>query len=215
MLDHVSADLSRRHPGIQFEVVDAGVNGNTIADIQARLGDDVIALKPSAVVLYWDSDVSDVDESRLPPPEAAIRRAAYQRALHDVVKRLIDTGAHVVMSGPTLIGEAPRGRNPKDRMLDDYRRINRAVARSFNLAYVDTRRAFLTQLAQTTPTTQHAGADPGRTRLTEDGEHLNEAGAEVARRLFVAALDGWLRARPAPAARAPGDASGPSLRPTP
>lgn len=205
LLEQARAELSRRHPTRRFDVVDAGVNGDMIADIQARLDDDVIVLKPAAVVLYWDSDVSDVDESRMSTSEVAARRRAYRAVLQDVLTRLVRSGAHVIVSGPTLIGEAPRGQNPKDGMLDDYRRINRAVARSANVAYVDTRRAFLAQLAP-----QAASGQP-KMRLTEDGEHLNDAGAAVALRQFVAAIDAWLRARPAPVPRSPGGATRPSL----
>jgi lysophospholipase L1-like esterase len=209
MLDGVSRELAKRHPGLQFEVVDAGVNGDMIADILARLDAEVIALKPAAVVLYWDSDVSDVDESRLSPAEVSSRRTAYQRTLRDVVKRLVDSGAHVIVSGPTLLGEALHGQNPKDRMLDEYRRINRAVARSFNAAYVDTRRAFLQRL------TEHPPADRDTKVLTEDGEHLNDAGAAVAQAQFVAALDWWLRAKPAAEPRSPEGGTRPTLRPAP
>lgn len=209
LLDGVARELTRRHPALQFELVDAGVNGDTIADIQARLDEDVIALMPAAVVLYWDSDVSEFDESRLSAAAVSARRTDYRRSLSDVVKRLVDTGAHVIVSGPTIIGEAPRGLNPKDPMLDDYRRINRAVARSFNAAYVDTRRAFQAQLARLPP------ANDGAKLLTEDGEHLNDAGAAEVQKQFVAALDSWLRTRAEPAPRAPGGASGPILRPAP
>ena len=209
LLDQVSAQLASRHPAQRFEVLDAGVNGNTIADIQARLDDDVIALRPAAVVLYWDSDVSDVDESRMSAAEVAALRSAYRSILQDVLTRLVRSGAHVIVSGPTLIGEAPRGKNPKDGMLDDYRRINRAVARALNVAYVDTRRAFLAQPLQQAASGQHT------TPLTEDGEHLSDVGAAVARRQFVAAIDAWLRSRPAPAPRAPGGGPRPILRPAP
>lgn len=209
MLDAVAKELARRHPALQFELVDAGVNGDTIADIQARLAEDVIALKPAAVVLYWDSDVSDVDESRLSEAAVSARRSDYQRTLADVLQRLVATGAHVIVSGPTLIGEAPRGQNPKDRMLDDYRRINRAVARSFNAAYVDTRRAFLTRLTRQPP------GNGGAKLLTEDGEHLNDAGAAEVQQQFVAALDSWLRVRGAAAPTAPGGGTRPIHRPAP
>jgi lysophospholipase L1-like esterase len=209
MLDAVSRELARRHPALQFEMVDAGVNGAMIADIQARLDEDVIALAPAAVVLYWDSDVSDVDESHLSTSEVAARRLAYRRVLQDVVSRLVASGTHVIVSGPTLIGEAPRGKNPKDGMLDEYRRMNRAVARSANVPYVDTRRAFLEQL------TRQLAAGQDRQPLTEDGEHLNAAGAALAQQQFVAALDWWLRARPAPVSRSQEGATRPSRRPVP
>lgn len=193
MLEAIRGDLAVHHPSLPVDVVDAGVNGDRIADIRRRLDADVLGLHPDAVVLYWDSDVSDVDEVRMKPDEVRTLRAAYEADLQTVLERLAASGAHVIMSGPTLIGERPHPRNPKDAQLDAYRDINRRVTTSLQVQYIDTRRAF------------HAGrpagapADADRGLLTEDGEHLNASGASLARSLFVRALDAWLRRQqPAP-----------------
>jgi lysophospholipase L1-like esterase len=178
LLAGIREDLERRHPDRRFELVDAGVDGNQIADIRGRLERDVLLRRPAAVVLYWDSDVSDVDESRMMPSQVRDRRAAYERDLVDVLQRLCSSGAHVIVSGPTLIGEQPHGQNPKDAQLDGYRALNRRVAARFDVRYVDTRRAFFRRRPRL---------------LTEDGEHLNERGTTVVRTLFVRALDAWLR----------------------
>jgi lysophospholipase L1-like esterase len=187
LLEGIRGDLLRLHPARDFEVLDAGINGNRIADIEARLDRDVIGLRPSAVVLYWDSDVSDVDESRLMPDEVTQTRTTYERNLRTVLVRLQDAGAFVVMSGPAVIGEQPRRRNKKDPQLDAYRAINRRVAASLKVPYVDARRAFFVQRPADTPSTVDRGL------LTVDGEHLNRRGADVVRKLFVRALDSWLR----------------------
>lgn len=192
MLERIRRELVQRHPYRAIEVVDAGVNGNRIADIRERLERDVLALHPGAVVLYWDSDVSDVDESGMTPDEVRTLRAAYERDLRAVASRLLISGAYVVMSGPTLIGEQPRRRNQKDRQLDAYRAINRRIASSLKIDYIDTRRAFFAGRPAGTP------ADVARGLLTEDGEHLNARGVDVAQSLFVQALDGWLRRKTPP-----------------
>lgn len=192
MLDRIRDDLAALHPDRGFEVVDASVNGDRIADIYARLERDVVSRHPDAVVLYWDSDVSDVDEDRKTPGEVKQLRAAYEGALLAVASRLLVSGAHVVMSGPTVIGEQPRRLNKKDAQIAAYRAINRRVASSLKIAYVDSRRAFLARRPAAAPASAASGL------LTEDGEHPNAIGAGVLRTLFVRALDGWLR-RTAPA----------------
>jgi lysophospholipase L1-like esterase len=192
MLDHVRDDLARRHQGQTIAVVDAGVNGNRIADIRERLDRDVIGLRPGAVVLYWDSDASDVDEAAMTPDEVLTLRAMYESNLRAVANRLVGSGAFVVMSGPTLLGEQPRHRNRKDAQLDAYRAINRRVASSLRISYVDTRRALFARRPPGTP------LDVAKGLLTEDGEHLNARGVSVVESLFIQALDGWLR-RTAPA----------------
>jgi len=190
MLDLIRADLAARHPRRTFELVDAGINGNRIADISERLFDDVLELHPDAVVLYWDSDVSDVDEHNMAPDEVRKVRADYEKDLRSVLGRLAGSGTHVVMSGPTLIGEKPRRRNEKDPQLDAYRAINRRVAASLRIEYVDTRQAFFARRPLNSPATVDRGL------LTEDGEHLNEHGVALARSLFVRALDIWVRRLP-------------------
>jgi lysophospholipase L1-like esterase len=195
MFDALREGLERRHPDYSVTVVDAGVNGDRIADILARLDRDVLARRPNAVVLYWDSDISDVDERGMTPAEVHRLRASYERNLRQVVSKLVASGAFVAMSGPTLIGERPHGHNTKDRQLDAYRRINRRVAASFGIRYLDTRRLFLALRPAEAP------ADVSKGLLTEDGEHLNERGAVLAEQLFSSALDVWLARLSAPAAR--------------
>jgi len=187
LLAGIRQDLEARHPGRRLELVDAGVNGDQIAEIRERLDRDVLQRRPGAVVLYWDSDVSDVDESHLAPRAREAVRSAYERDLEEVLSRLAASGAHVVVSGPTLIGERPHGRNPKDAQLDAYRDLTRRVCSDVGVHYVDTRHAF----ERARPHGASAGIDEGL--LTEDGEHLNERGTLIVRRLFVEALDGWLR----------------------
>ena len=192
-LTRIQQELERAFPEGAFDVVDAGVNGNRIADIHDRLQRDVLDLRPAAVVLYWDSDVSDVDEDDMSPAERRTTRTAYSLALEDVLARLVSSHAHVIVSGPTLLGERPHGRNPKDRQADAYRRINHQLAARFGATYIDTRHAFQSSRPGGAP----VAADRGL--LTEDGEHLNEQGTRVAAGAFVRALEGWLHRRRAAA----------------
>jgi isoamyl acetate esterase len=190
LLAEIHQDLRRRHPGRSFELVDAGVNGDRIADIRERLERDVLQHRPAVVVLYWDSDVSDTDETRLAAPEVRALRAAYERNLSDVLRRLVAGGTHVIVSGPTVIGERPHGQNPKDAQLDAYRSLNRAICARLGLHYVDTRRAFL----RSRPADANASIEKGL--LTEDGEHLNDRGTQIVRRIFRRALEAWLSGAP-------------------
>ena len=88
MLEHIRQALVRRHESETIQVVDAGINGNRIADIRERLDRDVLDLLPGAVVLYWDSDVSDVDETTLKPDKVRQLRVVYETDLRAVASRL-------------------------------------------------------------------------------------------------------------------------------
>ena len=114
-------------------------------------------------------------------------RAAYEDNVRAVIGRLVASGAHVIISGPTLIGERPRRKNKKDAQLDAYWRINRRIASILNVEYIDTKRPFFARRPVGTP------SEVDRGLLTEDGEHLNDRGVDVAQLLFVHAIDAWLR----------------------
>jgi lysophospholipase L1-like esterase len=187
MLDRARADLESRRPGASFELVNAGVNGDRIADIRARLAADVLDVHPVAVVLYWDSDAADAEDGDEAPGTSARLRAEYERHLEAVLSLLTARVRHVVVAGPTLLGERPHGSNEKDHVLDAYAAINHRLARRYHAAWVDTRRAAFEWL------TRHRGGPGAGRRLTEDGEHLNDAGATLVADELAAALDRSLR----------------------
>jgi lysophospholipase L1-like esterase len=181
LLALVRGGLEERERGRRFELIEAGHNGDKIADLKKRVNEDVLARRPSAVVLYWDSDVSDVDEGRLSPAQFAAVRAAYESNLSDVLRALVRARAHVIMTGPTLIGEKRRGQNPKDAQLDAYAALNRRMAADSGVRYLDSRHAFFAR---------ETAATDGP--LTEDGEHLSAAGVRLLAHEVLRALHHWL-----------------------
>lgn len=58
-------------PEYSLEITNNGSNGATIKQILERLP-DVLATQPEAVILFWDSDVSDIDESKMNPDELKV-----------------------------------------------------------------------------------------------------------------------------------------------
>jgi lysophospholipase L1-like esterase len=182
LLERVAERVHDARPGLALDVVNAGVSGNCIADIRARLK-DVLALSPSAVVLYWDSDAADVEGPADPPARVGLLRAAYERDLGLVLDGLHAITPRVVVSGPTLMGERPHGRNAKDHVLDAYAEINGRLCLSHHATWVDTRRAAFRWLRRNN---SEARRDAGL--LTEDGEHLSAAGVSLVARRFARAL---------------------------
>ena len=192
LLGLVRGALGRSHPGVALDLVNAGNNGDCIADIRARLGAEVLALRPAAVVLYWDSDAADVETEGESPERSRALREAYERNLAAVLADLRAVTPHVLVAGPTLLGERPRGENPKDHVLDAYERINQRLCHAHHVTWIDTRRAAFAWLGE------HAKRpyrDSGC--LTEDGEHLNAAGTALVASEMVSALGRWLSGRAA------------------
>jgi lysophospholipase L1-like esterase len=190
LLDQVRTALARTHPGVALDLVNAGANGDCIGDIRARLAEDVLALRPAVVVLYWDSDAADAEDAGESAARSLTLRATYERDLAAVLARLREATPHVIVSGPTLLGERPHGRNPKDHVLDAYAEINRRVSHAHHATWVDTRSAAFAWL--------HDNArdrDRESGRLTEDGEHLSAAGTELVAGEMAAAIGHWLTGR--------------------
>jgi len=198
LLDQVRTALARTHPGVALDLVNAGANGDCIGNIRARLAEDVLALRPAVVVLYWDSDAADVEDAGASPVRSEALRVDYERDLAAVLTTLREATPHVIVCGPTLLGERSHGRNPKDHVLDAYSEINRRASHAHHATWIDTRRAAFDWLQA------NAGDwDRESGLLTEDGEHLNAAGTELVATQISAAIGRWLSDR-APTRPPPG-----------
>ena len=68
--------------------------------------DSVLAItQPKAVVLFWDSDCSNYDESIMSPSERDVWRAAYRANLVTVCNKILAAGSLLAIMGPELLGE--------------------------------------------------------------------------------------------------------------
>ena len=117
-------------------------------------------------------------------------RAHYNATLRAVMRSILETGAYFAMAGPEILGESdyyplPTRYLNKIKMLDDYRAINKAMAREFNVSYIDVRQAFVDAI----PPYWHFYSG----YVTVDGEHENERGTQIVAELFAANLLPWLQ----------------------
>ena len=83
-------------PDYDIEVVNAGVNSDRIACMRTRLEEDVLSLKPDAVMLFWDSDISDQSIEVLDRTETKLK---YEEDLRAVLQRLKSNCSHISVSG--------------------------------------------------------------------------------------------------------------------
>ena len=176
--------LAEALPGT--ESIGAGISGNRVPDLLARLDRDVLARKPDVVVVYIGiNDVWHSQNGRGTP------KGEFEAGMRTLVERIRKGGARPVLCTPTVIGERKAGTNPLDAMLDDYAGVTRAVAAGAGVPLIDLRKACVDHLAA------HNAADAENGVLTTDGVHLNAAGNE-----FLAArmVDGLARAGIVPAA---------------
>ncbi len=156
--------LTALHPGIT--VIGAGISGNKVTDLQARLDRDVISKDPTLVVIYIG--INDVWHFLL--NGNGTPKDKYEAGLRDVITRIKKAGARVVLCTPSVIGEKHHGENKLDGQLDEYSDVSRKVASDLGAALCDLHKAFIAYLSTHNPENKENGI------LTVDGVHLNDEG---------------------------------------
>lgn len=157
--------IEKSRPESGIRVIGAGISGNRVPNLEARLDRDVLAQKPSVVVIYIGiNDVWHTKNGRGTPA------AEYEKGLGNLIKRCQDAGARVVLCTPSVIGEKTDGSNELDGLLDEFCGISRRVAADSGAVLLDLRAAFLNYLKEYNTAGQSQGV------LTTDGVHLNDAG---------------------------------------
>jgi lysophospholipase L1-like esterase len=159
--------LAENKADLGVEVFNAGISGNKVPDLQNRVERDVISKKPTIVFIYIGiNDVwhGEKDPARGTSPDR------FESGLKEVIGKIRDAGATVILCTPTVIGEKKAGANKLDAQLDQYADISRKLAKDLDLPLCDLRKAFVDHLQANNPDDQERGI------LTGDRVHLNEAG---------------------------------------
>jgi isoamyl acetate esterase len=155
--------------GSSAEVIGAGVSGNKVEQLLARIDNDVLAKKPTTVVVYIG--INDVWHWTIGIPGAqGSTKEQFDAGLRQVIARCQAVGAKVILCTPSVIGEKKNDANPEDAMLEEYSAISRRVAGETGAKLCDLRKAFKAYIAKNNP------ADAPQGVLTTDRVHLNAAG---------------------------------------
>lgn len=181
--------LSTRHQPINFHHV--SWNGDTIGRMRKRL-DQVLEYKPHAVIMQFDSDVSDIHYELLTTPQIEELRTNYVNAVKEVIINLQTNHVEfIALSGPILLGECnwwlPSKFYFKYEKLEEYRALNRKIAQELKIPYLDMRSHFQNNLPFYWILPHFF--------LTTDGEHPNRKGTKLIANGFVDLLGEWLQTR--------------------
>jgi lysophospholipase L1-like esterase len=171
----VKKSLDEKHKDLGIQVINAGISGHRVPNLQKRLQRDVLNHKPNVVVIYIG--INDVWHAARGTPAPA-----YEAGLKDLITRIKAGGAKVVLCTPTVIGEKKDGGNGFDKQLDQYSDISRKVAAENEVPLIDLRKAFVEWLAQNNPNNVDKGL------LTGDTVHLNKAGNALVAEKMLAGL---------------------------
>ncbi|MBN9120806.1 MAG: SGNH/GDSL hydrolase family protein [Planctomycetes bacterium] len=172
--------IAEKHKDLGVEVVGAGISGNKVPDLQRRLEKDVLAKKPTVVVIYIG--INDVWHGEKDPARGT-PKDKYEAGLKEIIGKIKDAGARVVLCTPTVIGEKKIGTNALDAKLDEYAEISRKVAKETGAQLCDLRKAFSDYLAKNNTDDKEKGV------LTTDRVHLNDAGNKLVAETILATID--------------------------
>ena len=93
-------------PQFDLDITNIASSGCKISDMRNKLGDVFdTKVKLDAVILYWDSDVSDVDESKMSVTEVEDLRLKYRTDLSYILTELVRNITYVAVAGPGILGQ--------------------------------------------------------------------------------------------------------------
>jgi lysophospholipase L1-like esterase len=172
--------INDKYKDLGVETIGAGISGNKVPDLQRRVDKDVIAKKPTIVVIYIG--INDVWHGEKDPAKGTTPDK-FEAGLKEVIGKCSAAGARVVLCTPSVIGEKNDGSNSLDAKLDEYAGISKKVAEELKLDLCDLRGAFLAHLKANNADNKDKGI------LTGDRVHLNEAGNKFVAETMLPHLD--------------------------
>lgn len=151
--------LEATHKDKKLDIDWVATGGHTVPDLLKRVEKDVIARKPTIVVIQIGCN----DARR-------ISAETFKSSLEELIDRLQKEKIQVVQCTLTSVGEKHDGTNKDDPNLDKFAEIERQVAKEKNVPLNDLRKAFVDYWKKNNPDNKGSGI------LTYDGNHFNDTG---------------------------------------
>lgn len=122
------------------EIINKGIGGNRITDLQARWQEDVIDLQPDILSIsigindVWRQlDASDMDQ---------VTPDVFEEIYHTLIRRTLEeTNAQIILMDPTVIEEDAESKG--NQLLKPYLEIVEVMSKTYQLPRVKTHEAFL------------------------------------------------------------------------
>ena len=151
--------LTETHNALDIDVDWVATSGHTVPDLLKRVDNDVIAKKPTIVVIQIGCN----DARRITANQ-------FQASLETLIDKLQRAGIQVIQCTLTSVGEKHDGTNKDDSKLDEFAEVQRQVATARKVPINDLRKAFVAHWKTNNPGNKPSGI------LTYDGNHFNDAG---------------------------------------
>src|SRR5262249_7631343 len=156
----VAETLAATHKDKKIKVDWVATGGHRVANLLGRVDKDVLAKKPT--IVFIQIGVNDA--------AAGVTPEQFRKQQEELIGRLQQGGAQLVLCWLTSLGEKHDGTNRIDAKLDALADVARAVAREQKIPLNDLRKAFVEYWKKNNPDNKASGI------LTYDGNHFNDAG---------------------------------------
>lgn len=168
----VDALLKTANPAANIRIINMGISGNTVRDLQARWQTDVIDLQPDWLsIMIGINDVWRQFDLPL-QHERHVALVEYGRILTQLVATTRPQVQGLVLLTPYFI--EPNQNDPMRAMMDSYGQMVREIAAAHDAIFVDTQAAFNRVLAHVHPMS-----------LAWDRVHPNLTGHMILARAFL------------------------------
>lgn len=169
----IAALLSAMHPELSVTVLNRGISGNRVKDLQARWQEDCLSLKPDWVsILIGINDMWRRYDSNDPTGAEA-----YEAGYRDILSQTKRMGARMIILEPFLLPTDPDKATAWREDLDPKIQAARRLAREFDALYVPLDGLFAAACVQAAPAYWAA-----------DGVHPTPAGAGLIARAWLSAV---------------------------
>ena len=170
----VDSILATWHPEVSIRVLNTGINGHTITDLEARWQSDVLDLSPDWLSVMigindvWQqfSNQPELNQARIKQYESIYRNLLTQTR-HEI-KGLILMSPYFIEADPSKLMR---------RHMDAYSRVVEKLAHEFDAVFVDTQAAFNRYLAHRPPQS-----------LSDDRIHPNKTGHMIIANAFLESI---------------------------
>ena len=143
-------------------IINRGIGGNRIPDLETRWEEDVIALNPDVVSI--SIGINDVWRQLDNPQNEQVLPAKFKEIYIKLLEQVkSNTNARIILMEPTIIQEDLDARGNK--LLKEYVQVIHELAEKFNALIIPTHQVFIDYLKRN-----------NHQVLTTDGVHMNSAG---------------------------------------
>ena len=170
----VNSALGARFPETEIQILNTGIGGNRVTDLESRWEEDVLAHNPDWVSIMIG--INDVwRQFDRPQMRLQIEPELFEKILTGLVEETKNRVKGVILMSPFFL--EPNRDDPMRQMMDQYGAIVKKTSQSAGCLFVDTQEAF----------DQYLAVRPTQT-LCGDRVHPNLVGHQIMADAFLAAI---------------------------